>query len=152
MGELFDKIVGSIANGKSVDRLLENSNALNDVKQAFLGNGSANGTNGNSGTNGQASPNGIGSIAETLGLTGSGGLTDKLRDIAARLGIGAEDIKTMSVAALISQMMARSDDRGEQSELKKLLKAAKQIGVEKESAASVVEKLGESDSEPVATS
>ena len=34
--QFFDKITGAIANGKSVDRMLENSQALRDVKETFF--------------------------------------------------------------------------------------------------------------------
>ena len=32
----FDQIIGSIAKGKSIDRLVENSDVLSDIKETFI--------------------------------------------------------------------------------------------------------------------
>ena len=96
----FDKIVSSISNGKSVDRMLHNSQVLSDIKQTFF--------------------NGNPQYFE-----------DKLSEFTQRFGVDAEDVKNLSIAALIARLISKADDEGSKQELQHLLDLAQQTGVSK---------------------
>ena len=95
--DFFEKIVGSIANGKAVDRMVQNSEVLSDVTRTFF--------------------NGDPEYFER-----------RLTEFTNRFGISAEDVKNLSIAALISRMLNKTDDDGDRSELQQLLKLAEQAG------------------------
>ena len=94
----FDKIVNAISNGKSVDRLVQNSQVLTDVAQTFF--------NGN---------------PEYFG--------EKLFEFTTRFGFSSDDIKNLSIAALLTRMIAQAEDGGEKQELQNLLNLANQTGL-----------------------
>ena len=74
----FDKISNSIAQGRSVDRLLDNSKALKDIKNTFFGGD-----------------------AETF--------KHELHKLIDTFGISSEDVKNLSLAALIGKLMQKAD-------------------------------------------
>ncbi|MCB1126594.1 MAG: flotillin family protein, partial [Verrucomicrobiae bacterium] len=88
--DFFEKIVRSVGNGKSVDRLLENSRALRDVKNTFF-----------TGDREQ--------------------LKSQLQQWARDFNVRSEDIKNLTVAALLAKFMASTDD----NVLKSLLESAR---------------------------
>lgn len=94
----FDKIVDAVQSGKAVDRLVNNSQTLTDVKNTFF--------NGN---------------PEYF--------QDKLQQFIGRFDLSAEDIKDLSVAALIAKMMGMTDSDEAKSELSRLLQAVKRLGI-----------------------
>ena len=96
----FDKIVNSITNGKSVDRMVHNSQVLSDIKETFF--------------------DGDAAYFET-----------KLREFTSRFGMDTEDVKNLSIAALITRMISMADDDGSKAELQKLLDLAQQSGMSK---------------------
>ena len=96
----FDKIVNSVANGKSVDRLVQNSDVLTDVKDTFF--------------NGDA-----------------GYFESKLSEFTSRFGMNTEDVKNLSIAALITRMISMAEDEGSKAELQRLLELAQQSGMSK---------------------
>ena len=96
----FDKIVSSVGNGKSVDRLIQNSHVLSDVKETFF--------------------NGDPAYFEA-----------KLREFTSRFGVDTEDVKNLSIAALITRMISLADDDGSKAELQRLLELAQQTGISK---------------------
>ena len=64
-------------------------------------------------------------------------LRDKLSQLAASMGFGTEDVKNLSIAALITQLIAKSDDRSVKSELRQLLNLAHETGTADASASSL---------------
>ncbi len=102
----FDKIVEAVKGGKAVDRLVNNSQTLTDVKNTFF--------NGN---------------PEYF--------HDKLQQFIGRFDLSAEDIKDLSVAALIAKMMGMTDSDEAQSELARLLDVVKRLGVSDRKVASL---------------
>lgn len=88
--DFFEKIVRSVGNGKSIDRLLENSRTLRDVKDTFF-----------TGDREQ--------------------LKSQLRQWAQDFNVGSEDIKNLTVAALLAKFMASTED----NLLKSLLESAR---------------------------
>jgi len=88
--EFFDKIVGSIKAGKSVDRWVNNSQVLTDIKSTFFGG------------------------------EGNGDFRTNLKQFTDHFGLGFEDVKDLSVAALIGKMLVDSNDDVITTGLKKL--------------------------------
>ncbi len=103
----FDKIVNSIGNGKSVDRMVNNSHVLSGIKDAFLDD--------------------------------EGDLFGKIREHAKQLGIDTNDLKNLSIAALIGSMISVADSDGLKGELRKLLSIAQRTGVADSNARKVFE-------------
>ena len=93
----FDRIVESVKTGKSIDRLVENSRTLSDVKNTFF--------------------NGDGEHFES-----------ELRRLVGRFNLSFEDIKDMSVTALVGKMLWMAGDDGERSQLRKLLELVRGNG------------------------
>lgn len=85
---IFDRLVNSIAGGKVVDRWVDNSRVLSDVKDAVVG-----------GADGAVSP---------------GELPSRLRAWMAQYGVTSESVKNLTVAALVAKLLARAegDDKG----------------------------------------
>src|SRR5690606_13204211 len=97
--EFFDKIVDSIKAGTSVDRWVNNSHVLTDVKDTiFSGNG-------------------------------NGDFRANLRHFTDHFGLSFEDVKDLSVAALIGRMLLDSDDDAITAGLKKLQRTITSMGL-----------------------
>lgn len=95
----FDKIIGAISNGKSVERMLDNSETLTSLKTHLLDD------------------------------VAGDSLSEKIQNLIGQFGISAEDLKNMSVTALIFKMMQQNDDEKKQSMLNGLLQAVKAAGI-----------------------
>ncbi len=93
----FERLVNSITTGKSIDRMVGNSNVLTDLKDTLL------------------SPE-----AETT--------KDQIRKFVSQFGLGSEDIKNLTISALILKMMSKSDKQ-DKGILHNLLETAKQFGI-----------------------
>ena len=95
----FEQIVGSITKGKSVDKLMDNSGVLTQVKDTFFSGG--NGDN----------------------------FKERLRDFVSQFGLTAEDVKDLSVSALLIKLagMAGTDD--EKNMLKQLGNISDALGI-----------------------
>jgi hypothetical protein len=93
----FERLVNSITTGKSIDRMVTNSNVLTDLKDTLL------------------SPE-----AETT--------KDQIRKFVSQFGLGTEDIKNLTISALILKMMAKSDKQNK-GILHNLLESVKQLGI-----------------------
>ncbi len=76
----FDKIMGSITQGKSVDRLVDNSNLLTDVKDTFI--------------------NGDNEYFRT-----------QLSTLISQFNMSSEDVKNLTISALITKMLAGADNK-----------------------------------------
>lgn len=84
----FDNLIKQVSNGKGIDKLVENSQTITHFKDALLG---GNGEDGNQ-------PD----------------LIERVKGMATKYGVTAEDIKNLSIAALIArvQMKANDEDKG----------------------------------------
>lgn len=93
----FDKIVNQVTRAKGIDRLINHSNNLTDVKNAILGDGGGNG----------------------------GNLLERVKDFADRYGIDSETIRNLTVSGLLMELQQKvsgSKDKGLLSELGDLVK------------------------------
>ena len=95
----FDKIIGAISNGKSVERMLSNSETLNSLKVHLL-----------EGVEGES-------------------LNEKIQSLIGQFGITSDDLKNISVTALIFKMMQETNDEKQQGVLNSLLSAVKSAGI-----------------------
>ncbi len=101
---LFEQIMGSITKGKAIDKMLGNSAVLTDVKNAFFN------------TNGGSS------------------FKDNLHKFIDQFGISSEDVKNLSVSALIMKMMGTTQSQDIKQNLGQLLNVAKAAGIADEPA------------------
>lgn len=96
--DFFEKVVRAVGNGKSVDRLVNSSATLTDIKKTFF--------------NGDADH-----------------FKTQLRQWVKDFGVSTEDLKNLTVAALIAKLMASTKDNSIQSLLKSAEAMAKQSGL-----------------------
>ena len=94
----FDKIVGAIGNGKSVDRMVEGSRVLSDVRQTFF--------------------NGNPEYFRT-----------QLQQFVSQFGMNSDDLKNLSISALIGKMILQAEDEPMRRKLADLLDAIRQAGL-----------------------
>ncbi len=94
----FDQIIGSITKGKSVDRIIDNSETLSQVREALIP------------------------------IDGTGDFQTNMREMIDKFGVSSEDIKNLSIAALIAKMAGRSNDESERGLLGSLMNMAKSLG------------------------
>lgn len=97
--QFFDRIVDSVKAGKSVDRLVQNSTVLTDVKNTFF-------------------------EGET-----DGDFAANLRRFTEKFNLSFEDVKDMSVAALLTKLLFDADDEGTTSTLKRIQRSLKSAGL-----------------------
>ena len=93
----FDNLIKQVSNGKGIDKLVENSNTITNFKDALLGG------------------NGEDDIQPDL--------IEKVKSMATKYGITSEDIKNLSIAALIArvQMKATDEDKSFLSNISKFV-------------------------------
>jgi hypothetical protein len=96
--DFFEKIVRAVGSGKSVDRLLENSDALTDIKRTFF--------------NGDPDY-----------------FRSQLRQWVKEFGIRSEDLKNLTVAALLAKLLASTKDGSLQSLLRSAEAMARESGL-----------------------
>ena len=101
-GEFFRNIVNAITTGKRVDRMIDNSATLDTVKRTFF--------------NGEA------------GDGGADHFQSQVRQFIDRFGIDSEDVKNLSVAALMNRLMKQAGDDTTRDELSDLLRAVRTAG------------------------
>lgn len=109
-GEFFDKITSAITQGKSVDRLVNNSQTLSDVKETFF--------------------NGDGTYFK-----------EQVSSWVDQFGVSSEDLKNLSLAALLTKLMADADG-STKSHMGSVLSAAQRFGVADQNAGDMIKKLG----------
>ena len=102
----FDNIVNAITRGKSVDKMVDNSDTLGQLKNALMG--SVNG-----------SPNG-----QSEGL-----LLDNIRGLIKRTGISSEDIKNLTLASLLLNLHDELSNENDKSSVTRLLDTVTQLGL-----------------------
>ncbi len=98
----FDQIIGQITRAKGLDRLVNHSENVKQVKDALLG--------------------GDDEV--------KGNLLEKIKDFSDKYNISSEDIKNLSIANLIFNMQNQAKDKDEQNMLSNLLNLAKGMGIE----------------------
>jgi len=103
----IDRIVSSVMHGKSLDRLVDNSQILTGVKDSLVGDG-------------------------------EGDLAERLRDLVGRFGLTSEDVKNLTVSALLVKMIGMTSSSGTKGILGELLDAAKAAGLAGKPASSVL--------------
>ena len=96
--EFFERVVNSVKAGKVVDRLVDNSDVLTDVKNTFF--------NGN---------------PEYF--------QHQLQNFASQFGVSFEDVKDLSVAAVITKFVTLADNDRDITKLKDLLNIFKGAGL-----------------------
>lgn len=106
--DFFEKVVRAVGTGKSVDRMVDNSRTLTDIKSTFF--------------------NGDGDYFRT-----------QLKQWIADFGISSEDVKNLTVAALLGKLMASSKDSSVKSLIKSALTMAKESGLANVPAAEALE-------------
>ena len=111
--KFFDSIVNSITAGKQVDRLVDNSSVLSDVKDTFF----------------------TGDPAQ---------FKEQIANYIDMFGITSEDLKNLSVAALLGQMMGLTNDESVLKNLQSMMGAATRTGVATQNASAVLEVVAKS--------
>ncbi|WKV12018.1 flotillin family protein [Marivirga harenae] len=80
----FENLVRQVSNGKGIDKLVENSNTITNFKDSLLG--------------------GIGEDGKPTDII------ERIKGMATKYGISAEDIKNLSIAALIARVQLKASD------------------------------------------
>jgi len=96
----FDQIVGQITNAKGIDRLVENSKNIQEVKDGILGNDDV-----------------------------QGNLLERIKDFADKYDISSEDIKNLSIAKLLNNLQNKADSKDDSNMITNLLNLAKGMGL-----------------------
>ncbi|GAA4363631.1 flotillin family protein [Hymenobacter saemangeumensis] len=95
----FDQIIGSITKGKMIDRAVHNSDVLGTVKDAFFS------------------------------TEHGGDFKTNLRSFVNQFGLSSEDMKNLSVSALLLQMMNKAGDEATRSTITQLASTATALGI-----------------------
>lgn len=96
----FNQILQSVGRGKSVDRLVGGSKVLTEVKDTFFASG--NGDN----------------------------FKEKLQGFIGQFGLDSEDVRNLSVSALLLRLMNQADDEGTRKVLKNLSNISQSLGIQ----------------------
>ncbi|MEM6262788.1 MAG: flotillin family protein [Bacteroidota bacterium] len=98
----FKQITGAVANGKSVDGLVNGSHVLSDVKRAFLDNG------------------------------GGDSFKENISQLIRSLNVSSEDIKNLSISALLYKLLNSTQEDHLKRNLRQLLGVAEASGLQGE--------------------
>jgi len=99
----FTEMMQAVTQGKRIDKMVNNSSVLSELKDSLLGNG-------------------------------DGPLAQNLQALVKRSGIGSEEIRNLSLTALLLQLQQRLSDDKNSSVIQKLLSTVQQLGVGNENA------------------
>ncbi|CAA9281115.1 MAG: hypothetical protein AVDCRST_MAG56-3741 [uncultured Cytophagales bacterium] len=111
----YENIMGAITKGKSVDSFVNNSEVIKGVKTALLGNGNGKDANGKD---------------VSLG--------DNLKKFVGQFNLKSDDIKNLTISALIVKMITMTHDDGLRGVLAELLDTAEKRGISERKATSVL--------------
>ncbi len=103
----FDKIVGAISNGKAFDRTVNNSEIFSKVKTQLLDN--ADGVS----------------------------MVDKIKTLIKESDLDSEDIKNLSITALLVRLLAQTNDPEKKGLLQQLMSLAQSSGMGNKTASSL---------------
>ncbi|MCS1411236.1 MAG: Inner membrane protein YqiK [Verrucomicrobia subdivision 3 bacterium] len=106
----FDKIVSSVAQGKAIDRAMENSRVLTDVKETFF--------------NGDSEY-----------------FKSQFKDWIQQFGLSSDDLKNMSISAILLRMMSETTDGSVKATMQRALQLAADKGLAEKTAVEVLGKL-----------
>lgn len=95
----FERMLSSIGAAKSIDRLVETSVTLRDFKASFIGD------------------------------AGEAGFQEKLREFVGRFGLKSEDVKNLSIAALLARLQTMADTPDARTGLQGMLALAERLGL-----------------------
>ncbi len=95
----FEQIMGAITQGRKIDRTLNNSQVLTEVKDTFFN------------------------------TEGGQQFKDKLRGFIDQFGLTSNDVKNLSISALLAKLMKETDQDDTRSMLKQLGKVAESLGI-----------------------
>ena len=98
----FNQIAGSVAKGKSIDAFINGSEVATDIKAAFLSTDGGNSFKEN-----------VGQLLKSFNLT-------------------SEDVKNITVSALLFKMMGSAEDEGIKNSLRQMMSVAKSAGLDNE--------------------
>ena len=104
--KFFESIVGSVTAGKQVDRLVDNSTVLGDVKETFFNSDPEH-------------------------------FQSEMQRYVKMFGISTDDMKNLSVAALLGQMMGLTNDSNVLGQLQGMISMASRAGVANAKAATL---------------
>jgi len=104
--EFFDRITNAISSGKTVDRWVQSSQVLEDVKNSFF--------------NGDPDY-----------------FLQQLENFVGQFNLGSEDVKNLSIAALIGKMMGLTADEAVKKELQNLLGMVRAVGISEKPASAL---------------
>jgi hypothetical protein len=96
----FDQIIGQITKSKGIDRLVNHSDNIQDVKNAILGSDDV-----------------------------KGNLLEKVREFANYYGIGSEDIKNLTISKLLLDLQSKASSTDEQNNFSNLFNLANALGL-----------------------
>ncbi|CAN5904774.1 flotillin family protein [soil metagenome] len=105
--QFFDKITNAIGNARAVDRLVEGSRTLTDVKETFF--------------NGDPEY-----------------FKSQIKTLVDQFGITAEDMKNLTLSALLMKLMGLQPDANSQNKLTGMLGAAMRHGLTEETVSTLV--------------
>jgi uncharacterized membrane protein YqiK len=97
----FDNMMKAISGAKSMDAYVQGSEVLSEVKTALLGTGTLDG----------------------------GTIGERIKGFLGQFGMTSEDVKNLSIAALMGQLTAKASDGETKGLLGSLLKAAQSLGI-----------------------
>jgi len=103
----FDQIMNAVTKGKSVDRIVNNSKVVSDIKDAFFN--TANG----------------------------GDFKTKIKQFINQFGVKPEDLKNLSLSALLLKMMHEAKDDNTKNMINQLSTVSEALGIGNKTAAHV---------------
>ncbi len=96
----FENIIGQITKAKGIDRLVDHSNSIQDVKDAILGNDDV-----------------------------KGNLLDKIKEFAEKYGISSENIRNLTIANILLELQDKASNADERNNFLNLSNLAKALGL-----------------------
>ncbi len=109
-GELtfVDNIMNAINRGKSIDRTLDNSKHLSDLKTGLIGNGSG------------------------------GGLLGKIKDLMSKAGTTTDDVKNLTISALLMKMREKLSGEEDRDAITLLMETVRDLDIGKQMVGSLL--------------
>lgn len=103
----FNQILQSVGRSKSVDRLVGGSEVLTEVKDTFFSSGSGE------------------------------GFKEKLSSFISQFGLNSDDVRNLSISALLLRLMNEAEDEGTRKVLKNLSNISQSLGIQDQKAGSL---------------
>lgn len=106
----IQNVMNAVGRGKTIDRMVNNSDVLHEVKHSMLGNGSSN---------------------------GNSGLFSKIKTVINQSGVTSEDVKNLTLAALLLKVYNKSSDEN-RGLISDLMSTVKQLGIGEQKAEGIL--------------